>query len=260
MESANWQERTLLLFDEKKIQILNSSHVLVCGLGGVGGVAAEMLCRAGIGQMTIVDTDTITPSNRNRQLIAMASTEGEKKTWLMKKRLLDINPNLKLTVVDKFITDDCMDELLDYPYSYVVDAIDTISPKIFLINHALMNQLPLVSSMGAGGRIDPLQVKVGDFSESYQCKLALNIRKRLKKYGVREGFKVVFSTEPTNENALLHLENETNKKTTVGTVSYMPAVFGCTLASVVIRDLLGEQIPLARRPGKKLKRKAIATF
>lgn len=243
-----WQERTLLLLSEDKLGILNGSHVFVAGLGGVGAFAAEMLCRAGVGSLTIADSDNVNPSNRNRQLLALSSTEGQKKVELMRQRLIDINPGLRLTVIDTYLRDGFTDQVLDTPFDYVVDAIDTLSPKIFLIHRALKNGLRLVSSMGAGGKMDPSKIVVADFSETYHCNLARMLRKRLRKLGVTGGFKAVFSTEPANDQAIMHLEDEPNKKTTVGTISYMPAMFGCYCASVVIRELTGA----GEMPGTRL--------
>lgn len=251
MTDKNWQERTLLLLDNEKTEILHASNILVAGLGGVGGYAAEMLCRAGIGKMTIIDGDRIQDSNRNRQLLATTSSVGKRKAQLMKDRLLDINPELELTVIDEFIRDERTNEILEEPFDYVVDAIDTLSPKIFMIRQALLKGLPLVSSMGAGGKTDPVQVKVADFSETYQCNLARMLRKRLKNLGVRTGFKTVFSPEIVDDNAMLPVEDEPNKKTTVGTISYMPAVFGCIAASVAIRDLLKIPVELSLRPCRR---------
>lgn len=250
MSHNAWQERTILLLEKENVDKLNNANVLVAGLGGVGGYAAEMLCRAGVGKMTIIDGDRIQDSNRNRQLLALTSTLNQRKADLMKQRLLDINPGIQLTVIDEFIRDERTHEILDESFDYVVDAIDTLSPKIFLIKKALERQLPLVSSMGAGGKTDPTQVRVADFAHTYQCNLARMLRKRMKNLGVCGGFKTVFSPEIIDENAMMAVENEPNKKTTVGTISYMPAIFGCTIASVVIRDLLGHEIPLAKRPGR----------
>jgi tRNA threonylcarbamoyladenosine dehydratase len=255
MYNNSWQERTLLLFDEAKIEILQNSNVLVAGLGGVGGYAAEMLCRAGIGKMTIIDADKIQPSNINRQLLAMDSTIGQRKAQLMHDRLLDINPELKLTVFDEFIRDERTQEILQESFDYVVDAIDTLSPKIFLIKQTLENNLPLVSSMGAGGKSDPSQIKVADFSETYQCNLARMLRKRLKNLGVCNGFITVFSPELVNGDTMMPVFNEPNKKTTVGTISYMPAMFGCSIASVVIRRLLDFPVQLEKSPYRKVKAK-----
>jgi tRNA threonylcarbamoyladenosine dehydratase len=236
--TGGWLERTELLIKKENLERLSRAHVFVAGLGGVGAYAAEMLCRAGVGSLSIADGDRIQITNRNRQLLALTSTMGISKARLMQQRLLDINPDVELHVIDEFIRDERTNEILNTPFDYVVDAIDTLSPKIFLIRQAVGNKLRLVSSMGAGGKLDPLQVKVADFSETYHCNLARILRKRLRRLGVQGGFKAVFSTEPVSEEAICLVDNEPNKKSTVGTISYMPAIFGCVCASVVIRDLL----------------------
>ena len=234
---SDWLDRTNLLLGPEKLEKLKNANVLVVGLGGVGAFAAEMICRAGVAKMTIADGDTVDVTNRNRQLPALVSTHDKPKTEVVANRLRDINPDLKLTTVCEFIRDEKAVELLkSQPFDYVVDAIDTLSPKVFLIHHCMELGLKLVSSMGAGGKVDPSQVKVADISKSYNCKLARMIRKRLNKLGVKKGFKVIFSPEEVDENAI-RLEESQNKKSSVGTISYMPAVFGCFAASIVIRDL-----------------------
>jgi len=234
---SDWLDRTNLLLGPENLEKLKNANVLVVGLGGVGAVAAEMICRAGVGKMTIADGDVVEITNRNRQLPALKSTEGRPKTEILAQRLFDINPGLELNSVFEFVRDERAVELLkSQSFDYVVDAIDTLSPKVFLIHHALELGLNLVSSMGAGGKIDPSKVAVTDISKSYNCKLARMIRKRLNKLGIKKGFKVVFSPEEVDENAI-RLEEGQNKKSSVGTISYMPAVFGCFAASVVIRDL-----------------------
>lgn len=238
MNNELWNSRTELLIGEEKMALLRNKHVLVAGLGGVGAYAAEMLCRAGIGKLTIVDGDVVAPSNRNRQLLALKSNEGKSKAELMAQRLKDINPDIELIVVDEYLKNERIDAILDYPYDYVVDAIDTLSPKVFFIIEAIKNKLKLVSSMGAGGKFDPAMVKAVDISETHGCKLAFYIRKRLQKFGIRAGFTAVFSPEPIEKERVIRVEGEQNKKSTVGTISYMPAVFGCFCASVVIRYFL----------------------
>ena len=236
----NWLERTELLFGEEKLQKLKSAKVLVVGLGGVGAYAAEQLCRAGIGNMTIVDGDVVEPSNRNRQLPALISNTGNPKAEIMAARFRDINPEINLTVVNDFIRDEKTTELLkSQSFDYVVDAIDTLSPKVFLVYHALQLGLKVVSSMGAGGKIDPTQLRIDDISKSHHCKLARMMRKRLSRMGVKKGVKVVYSPEEIDEKAVRE-EDGQNKKSTVGTISYMPPIFGCFIASVVIRDLVSD--------------------
>jgi tRNA A37 threonylcarbamoyladenosine dehydratase len=236
-----WQSRTELLLGKDKVAKLTASNVLVVGLGGVGAYAAEMICRAGVGTMTIVDGDTVNESNINRQLPALNSTIGKYKTELMAERMLDINPELELVMINEFIRDERMIEVLDRGYDYVVDAIDTLSPKVFLIYHSLQKGIPLVSSMGSGGKVDPTSIKIGDISGTHNCKLARMLRKRLHKLGISEGFTAVFSPEEVPEDSIEPAEGEENKASNVGTISYMPAAFGCACASVVIRALAGTE-------------------
>jgi len=251
MNPFSWQERTELLLKTANVEKLRNSHVFIAGLGGVGAFAAEMLCRAGIGSLTIADGDCVTPTNRNRQLIALQSTQGRRKVEVMAERLYDINPELNLTIHDTFLRDGITRQLVNKPFDYVVDAIDTVSPKIFFIHHVVSSGLPLISSMGAGGKLDPSKVFVADFANTYQCNLANQIRKKLRKLGVDSSFKAVFSTEPVCPESLMFIENESNKKTSAGTISYLPAIFGCYCASVVIRDLLCIPYELALRPTSK---------
>lgn len=237
----DWQIRTELLVGEKIISRLKKAHVLVCGLGGVGGAAAEMLCRAGIGKITIVDSDKVQASNRNRQIPALSSTEGMLKTEVMQQRLLDINPALKLKVISAYLKDEKIVEVLSAAkYDYVIDAIDTLSPKIYLIYNSINMKLRLISSLGAGGKFDPSRVQIADISDSYNCKLGYYLRKKIHKLGIYSGFKVVFSPEEVDDATIQIVENEKNKKSIVGTISYMPVVFGCFIASAVIRDITGK--------------------
>lgn len=236
---SDWLSRTELLLGADGLKKLHASNVLVVGLGGVGAFAAEMICRAGVGKMTIVDGDSVQASNRNRQLLALISTERSSKALIMAERLKDINPALDLTVISEYIRDERMTEILDSGFSYAVDAIDTISPKVFLIYHAVMKKIPIVSSMGSGGKFDPLQISVNDISETTGCTLARNLRKRLHKLGIREGVTAVWSPELIDKNKVIPAVGERNKASIVGTISYMPAAFGIACASVVIRDLAG---------------------
>jgi Dinucleotide-utilizing enzymes involved in molybdopterin and thiamine biosynthesis family 1 len=236
---TDWLRRTELILDEEKLQKLKNSNVLVVGLGGVGAFAAEMICRSGVGSMTIVDGDHIHPTNRNRQLPALKSTEGRAKAEVMGQRIMDINPDIKLTVIQEYIKDEKMTEVLDKDYDYVIDAIDTLSPKIFLIYHTLQKKIPIVSSMGAGGKFDPTKVCISDISETTDCSLARILRKRLHRLGIREGFTAVYSPEVIDKAKIIATNGEQNKASIVGTISYMPASFGIACASVVIRDLAG---------------------
>lgn len=238
--AEKWLERTSLLLGDEKLKRLQDANVLVVGLGGVGAYAAEMIARAGVGRMTIADADVVSESNINRQLIALHSTIGRHKTEVMAERLRDINPNIQLTIVSRFIKDDETDALLDSDrFDYVVDAIDTLSPKLALIKGALDRQIPLVSSMGAGAKTDPAKMEICDIAKTHHCPLAHMLRKRLHKIGIRKGFTAVFSPEPVREGAMILCE-EQNKKSNMGTISYIPATFGIGCASVVIRGLINE--------------------
>lgn len=234
----HWKDRTYLLMGQERVEALAQKHVLVMGLGGVGAYAAEQLARAGIGQFTLVDGDTVHPSNINRQLLALHSSCGKSKVALMQQRIADINPMAKVNAIHQFMKDDDMIALLQQPYSYVVDAIDSLAPKIFLIYHSLQAGLPLVSAMGAGGKTNPSLVQIADIADSYNDNLARILRKRLHRLGVYSGFKVVFSPEKIDPSAIMMVEGEENKKTTVGTISYMPAIFGNFMSSIVLQHFL----------------------
>ncbi|HBE42770.1 MAG TPA: tRNA threonylcarbamoyladenosine dehydratase [Bacteroidales bacterium] len=238
----DWLERTEMLTGKKALKKLKSARILVVGLGGVGAYAAEMICRSGAGSMTIVDGDKIHLSNINRQLIALNGTLGKSKALVMGERLRDINPDIKLTVIDEYIKDERMTEVLDAGYDYVVDAIDTLSPKVFLIWHSLQRKYPVVSSMGSGGKYDPLKIKITDISETTDCNLARILRKRLHRLGVRDGVRAVWSPEVTDKTKVISVTGEQNKASAVGTISYMPAAFGIACASVVIRDIIGDPL------------------
>ena len=226
------------MLGEEKMERLQQAHVLVVGLGGVGAYAAEMICRAGVGRMTIVDADTVQPTNINRQLPALHSTMGREKAEVLAVRFKDINPDIQLTVLPVFLKDDNIPELLDAArYDFVVDAIDTLAPKCYLITEALKRHIKIVSSMGAGAKSDITQIRFADIWDTYHCGLSKAVRKRLQKLGIKRKLPVVFSTEQADPKAVLLTEDEQNKKSTCGTVSYMPAVFGCYLAEYVIKRL-----------------------
>ena len=234
----DWKQRTRLLLGEEKMERLQQAHVLVVGLGGVGAYAAEMICRAGVGRMTIVDADTVQPTNINRQLPALHSTMGREKAEVLAARFKDINPDIQLTVLPVFLKDDNIPELLDAArYDFIVDAIDTLAPKCYLIAEALKRHIKIVSSMGAGAKSDSTQIRFADIWDTYHCGLSKAVRKRLQKLGIKRKLPVVFSTEQADPKAVLLTEDEQNKKSTCGTVSYMPAVFGCYLAEYVIKRL-----------------------
>ena len=238
MEETDWQQRTKILTGEESALKLAASTVAVIGLGGVGAYAAEMLCRAGIGHLILLDSDCINVTNKNRQLPALDSTIGMSKCKVMSERLKDINGGLKLTVIEEYLEPSNVEYILGKCRpDYLIDAIDTLSPKIALIKYCHSNGIPHVSSMGAGAKTDPLQVKIADISKTSVCALAKAVRKRLRGMGIVKGIPVVFSTELSNPEAIIEVTDETFKRTTTGTVSYMPAIFGCYLASYVIRNI-----------------------
>jgi len=248
MSDISWLSRSALLLGDEGIEKLQRKHVLVVGLGGVGSFAAEFICRSGIGEMTIVDGDVVDPSNRNRQLPALSTNHGVSKAEIMKERLLAINPALKLHVVNSFLTPEKCRELLAHPYDYVMDCIDSITPKITLLTAALENNIPIVSSMGAGGKMDPTQLRITLMPDTYQCVFASYIRKRLRHLPNLNKVKAVFSTESMDKASLIMTDGSNFKRSAYGTVSYLPAAFGGTCASVVIRDLLNYPIQMAERP------------
>jgi len=238
MADLAWLSRTKLLVGEKRLSDLVNAHVLVVGLGGVGSFAAEFIARAGVGKMTIVDGDIVDPSNRNRQLPALIETHGMHKADVMEARIRQINPDIELIVVKDFMEPERMEDLLKIKYEYVVDAIDSLTPKLKLLSLAYFNNQKIVSSMGAGGKLDPTMIKVADISETYNDKLAFYVRKRLRKFNIHQGIKTVFSPEVNVPDSLMFTDGSNYKKSAFGTISYLPAAFGGACASVVIRDIL----------------------
>jgi len=234
----DWLNRTELLIGREKLNIIANSHILVAGLGGVGGYAAEQLCRAGVGELTLIDGDTVQPTNLNRQLIGLTSKLYRKKVEVMADRLRDINPEIKLNLIGEYIKEDRFPEILDRKYDFVVDAIDTLTPKVALLAAAVKNKHKTVSSMGSGGRLSPEKVMIADIAESHHCKFAYIVRKYLHRIGIYSGITVVYSPEQVSKKAIREVSDEENKRSVVGTISYMPPVFGCFCASVVIRGLI----------------------
>ncbi len=233
-----WQERTEMLVGQAQLEHFRNSTVAVIGLGGVGAYAAEMIARTGIGHMIILDSDKVSVSNKNRQLLALDSTIGKSKCQVMATRLKDINPNLELTVIEEYLEEDKITNLLGgYKIDFLVDAIDTLSPKLHLIKYCIDNGIQLVSSMGAGAKYDATKVRITDVSKSYNCPLAYIVRKRLRYMGIRKGFSVVFSEELPDKESIVPCE-ERNKKSQVGTISYIPAVFGCVCAQAAVQSLM----------------------
>ena len=234
-----WQERTSILLGEQVLDSLAQRRVMVVGLGGVGAYAAEMLCRAGVGTLVIIDSDAVSETNINRQLIALTSTVGKLKTEVVAQRLKDINPEVDLVVIPEYVEDSNLEEIFAAagPLDYVVDAIDTLAPKISLIKYCVEHKIPHVSAMGAGAKLDATKIRIADISKSYNCPLAYILRKKLRKEGISKGFKVVFSEELPDREAIVPME-ERNKKSQVGTISYLPAVFGCVCAQAAVEHLI----------------------
>ncbi len=249
MPDRSWLSRTELLIGDTGLDRLARAHVLIVGLGGVGSFAAEFVARAGVGCLTIVDGDVVDPTNRNRQLPALATTHGQFKANIMADRLAAINPDIELRVITEFIRPEMVPTLLDGgPFDYVLDCIDSITPKLLLLQAAYQRGFPIVSSMGAGGKLDPTQIHVTDLFDTWSCTMAQYVRKRLKRLSVGAGIKAVFSTEPVRNESLLLTDGGSFKRSAYGTISYLPATFGSICASVVIRDLLGEPISMTERP------------
>jgi tRNA A37 threonylcarbamoyladenosine dehydratase len=234
---AEWTERAELLFKPEGLEKLRNANILVVGLGGVGSFSAEFLVRAGVGKMTIVDGDIVDITNINRQLPALHSTIGEPKVTIVGDRLMDINPELKLTRIREFLSPERAFEIVTDEFDYVLDCIDSVTPKLNLIVGAKRKRVKIISSMGAGGKMEASKVKVADISRTINCKLARIIRKRLKEFKINK-LKVVFSSEIQDEASLKMTDGSNFKKSFYGTNSYMPGLFGLYAAETVIRYLL----------------------
>jgi len=230
-------ERSLLVFEEQGLQQLINAHVLVAGVGGVGGFVAESLARAGIGELTLVDHDEVSASNKNRQIIALNSTQGQNKATVMAKRIADINPSCKVNVLQQFLTPEDMEPLLLQGFDYVVDAIDSLNCKANLVITAVKLGIPVVSSMGAGRRVDPSKIVLSDISKTHGCALARNMRQRLKKQRISKGVMTVFSTEIPKPPGPMEDIDGARGRVVNGTASYMPGIFGLMLAGYVINEI-----------------------
>jgi tRNA A37 threonylcarbamoyladenosine dehydratase len=237
---AKWQERAALLFKEEGLNKLKNSNVLVVGLGGVGSFAAEFLVRAGVGKMTIVDGDTVDITNINRQLPALHSTIGEPKVKIVGDRLMDINPELNLIRVEEFLSPERASEIVTTEFDYVLDCIDSLTPKINLLVAAKRKKIKVISNMGAGGKFDVNKVVVRDISKTEVCPLAKNIRKRLRKEGINKGVKAVYSIEHPDVTSIKTTDGSNYKKSFYGTNSWMPALFGLHAAETVVKHLIKE--------------------
>jgi tRNA threonylcarbamoyladenosine dehydratase len=241
MNESDWKCRTELLIGIENLHLLGNTHILIAGLGGVGGYVAEQLCRAGVGKLTLVDCDKVQISNRNRQIIALSSTNGLWKTDLVEKRLKDINPDVELFLLREFLDEGNIQSLLDRKFDFVVDAIDTLTPKVTLLAECVRTGHKVVSSMGSGGKTKPDLIQVADIANSHHCKFAYMVRKYLHKKGIEKGIRVVFSTEPVRKDAMIETDGSGNKRSIVGTISYMPAIFGCLCAAEVINNLIQQK-------------------
>jgi tRNA threonylcarbamoyladenosine dehydratase len=241
MTDFSWLSRTELLIGKEALQKLAQSHIMIVGLGGVGSFAAEFIARSGVGKMTIIDGDVVDKTNRNRQLVALATNHGIAKAQIMKERLLAINPELELSVVQQFINPEMVQTLLATNPNYIIDAIDSITPKLTFMSLAFEKKLPMICSMGAGGKMDATQLKVVDISKTYNCPFAQQVRKSLNnKHHIKKGIKVVFSAETPAKESLILTDGSNFKKSAYGTISYLPAMFGAVCASVAIQDLIND--------------------
>jgi len=234
----DWLSRTELLIGETALSKLQNAHILVVGLGGVGSYAAETLVRAGLGKITFIDGDAVDPTNKNRQLQALDSTIGKNKAWVLKDRFLDINAELKVEVIDEFMMPEVMHRfLVENQFTYVLDCIDSFSPKLSMILALRRMKYKFISSMGAGGKLDPSKIKVSDISKTRECKFAQQLRKILKSRGVTRGILCVYSEEIQPKHSLKRTDGTNFKKSFYGTISYMPAMFGMTMAAEVIKRI-----------------------
>lgn len=230
-------ERSLLVFEQEGIEKLQNAHVLIAGVGGVGGFVAEALARAGLGKLTLIDHDVVSPSNLNRQIVSLNSTLGQSKVEVMAGRIRDINPECELTLIKTFLKPEDMDSVLSGSYDAVVDAIDSLNCKVSLVATAYQKGLKVYSSMGAGRRIDPSQIAITDISKTHTCALARNMRQLLRKQGIKKGIPVVFSKElPMRPGPMEEIEGARGRVVN-GTASYMPGIYGLMLAGLVVKQI-----------------------
>ena len=237
----DWTSRTALLVGEQGLARLRAARVAVVGIGGVGSYAAEALVRAGVGGLTLVDSDLIQASNINRQLHALQTTVGRPKVAVMAERLLQINPELIVTPLQQRLTPDNVYELLDQPYTLVLDAIDSFAAKCALVQGCVARWIPAISSMGAAGKLDPSRVQVADISVSHGCRLARKLRKELRRAGIARGVQVVFSDEPFAAEGIGPQPDPGDSRRPLGSISFLPAVFGLQMAAAAIRTILAAE-------------------
>ena len=235
----HWLERSELLIGSEKLEKLAKSHVMIVGLGGIGSFAAEFIARAGVGTLTLIDGDVFDPTNKNRQLTALDSTIGKNKAVVLAERIKDINPNAEVHVLEEFVVPERVWELLnEYQPDYVMDCIDSVSPKLAWLLCCKMQKIKVITHLGAGGKSDPSTVRVANLVDTHNCKLGAHIKKRMKRQGASlRGIKAVFSSELQDKNSLKMTDGTKFKKSFYGTISYMPALFGLHGAAEVIRYL-----------------------
>ncbi|MBF0448689.1 MAG: tRNA threonylcarbamoyladenosine dehydratase [Magnetococcales bacterium] len=239
MTPNGFLERTHILVGDRGLEKLRNSHIFLAGLGGVGSYSAEALCRAGVGQLTLVDNDKVAPTNINRQLPATHDTIGQKKVAVMGKRLAAINPDCQLNLYDHFLTQDSIPDLLDSTRpDWIIDAIDSLNCKVNLLLEGESRSISVASSMGAGSKIDPSAIQIGDLMDSSICPLARAVRRRLNRRGGGRGILAVWSTEPPLPHLPPEPTSQGRPRAVNGTISYMPALFGLTLAGEVLRRIL----------------------
>ena len=232
----NWLQRGTLLLGEEKQERLAQAHLLIVGLGGVGSWAAEMLCRAGAGAMTIIDADVVDVTNINRQMPALASTVGQPKCDVVAERLRAINPDVRITVKQMFITPENIPALLDEGgFDFVVDAIDTLDPKGALIRGCWERNIKIISSMGAGAKCNLADIRCGDLWKSEHCTLAKNVRRLLRDARGKHKLPVIFSAEEPRRDAIR--PNPQGGKPIIGSLAYFTATFGCYIAEYVIKNI-----------------------
>ena len=237
----SWLERTELLVQKEGIEKLQKANILVVGLGGVGSYAAEFIARSGVNKMTIVDGDFFDETNKNRQLPALDSTIGKSKAKVLAARLKDINKEIDLTVLEEFLSPERAYEIISKEFDYVLDCIDSITPKVNLIVAARRKKVKIISAMGAGGKLDATKIKVKDISQTKNCTMARVLRKRLKERKVNKGVKAVYSEEMQISESVKRTDGTNFKKSYYGTISYMPAAFGLQAAAHVLNFILKDE-------------------
>lgn len=228
-EFPSWLDREVFLIGEEATRRIRACRTLVVGLGGVGGLAAELIVRAGVRRIVVADGDVVEASNRNRQIAALAETAGMPKTVVMANRLRAIDPDLELTALNRFLAPEDMPRLVE-GFDCVVDAIDSVGPKVALLAACVERGIPVASSMGSGARLDPTKIRIDDISRTAGCPLARAVRKGLRQRGIATGIDAVFSLEPPRPGGL--------SRDVVGTISWIPAAFACALAACALKKLL----------------------